>query len=286
MPRTVDAGFDEMLRRQTLTPNQQSVAQTRVAALKTFFSKQFSMAEEAFATGSYARGTICADQRDIDIMAPVAYEYWERYQDRSQDFLYMVRDKLNTGYQTTGVSSKQIAVTLDFRIIAADVVPCFKRKGGGYLMPNGKGGWLSTNPREHIVLVGNADSAHKGRLKPLIRLMKAWNLANGNHLRSFHVEMLIMKMWNDLEVGSWSHSVKAMLAVMGTWVKAPAYDPWKDDLQIDSYLSSDDRALVVRMLNEDATRSAEAEELRKQNRISDAFERWNVVYRQKFPAFG
>lgn len=286
MARTVEAGFNELILRQALTANQVSVTQARVAALKTFFAKNLAMAEEAFTTGSYARGTICAGQRDIDMMAPLAYEYWERYQNRSRDFLYMVRDKLNTGYATTNVSSRQVAVTLDFTAIAADVVPCFKRQGTGYVMPNGNGGWMATNPREHTLRVENADAAHNGRLKPLIRLMKAWNRANGNHLRSFHVEMLVMKMWENLEVGSWSHAVKATLEVMASWLKTPTYDPWKSDIRIDSYLSDSDRALVMRMANEDASCAAEAEKLRAQERISAAFERWSVVYRLTFPAYG
>ncbi len=290
MARTVESAFSELLDRQRLTSTQVEVANTRIAALQEFFSNDFTMAERAFKTGSYARGTICAGQKDVDLMAPLDYPtYKDRYDHDSRAFLYYVRDQLNERYSATKVSARQVAVTLDFRSITADVVPCFQRagQGGGYFMPDGSGGWIDTNPKYHAHLISTGDAAHNGMLKPLIRLIKAWNLANGNHLRSFHVEVLVYNMWNNNNIGIiLSRSVSSTLSVMASWVDSSCEDPWDSSARIDDYLSTQERGTVVRMLQEDAVAATRAEEYRVAGKIEHAFERWNSVYRRTFPAFG
>lgn len=289
MATKVTAAFDELLGRQRLTDEQQRIARTRIETLGTFFQKNFAMNEPIFPIGSYARGTLCASERDIDLMAPFApwgkTGYWDRHKDDSRAFLYWVRDNLNDRYATTNVSSRQVAVTLDFTTIVVEVVPCFPRKGGGYLMPNGRGKFMGTNPPFHAQLIADADKAKSYRLKPLIRLIKFWNIANGHHLSSFHVESMIKQMWETPTIGEWPAAVSSTLKVMGGWVKAARQDPWPDGSRIDTYLSDDTRQQVIRMLDSDAKAAEQAEQYRKAGREKDAFERWGVIYRHKFPAY-
>jgi hypothetical protein len=49
---------------------------------------------------------------------------------------------------------------------------------------------------------------------------------------------------------------------------------------------SADRAMVGRMLSQDAKSSAQAEQYRKSDKTEKAFERWNTVFRNGFPAYG
>jgi len=63
-------------------------------------------------------------------------------------------------------------------------------------------------------------------------------------------------------------------------------DPWSGGARIDGYLSTDARALAVRMLNEDAARAADAERYRLAGYEREACGRWVVVYRDLFPVFG
>jgi hypothetical protein len=287
MATTVISAFDTLLARQRLTDNQESVAKSRVAALSDFFNNNFAMAETPFTIGSYARGTLCAGERDIDMMAPFsASDYWERFKNDSRTFLYWVRNTLNDRYATTKVSSRQVAVKLDFTTIAADVVPCFKRTGGGYVMPNGQGGWMATNPPYHTRLIADAHRAHGYRLKPLIKLIKAWNIANSHHLSSFHVELMVERMKRGHAVGEWPAEVAAVLRAMAGWLGYTFPDPWPSGTQVDSYLSSETRQKVILMMESDAKTAAQAEEYRRAGKNKDAFERWGVVYRHTFPAYG
>lgn len=119
MATSVVQAFDVLLKKQQLTDKQTEAARTRIVALSRFFLDSFTMAQTPAPFGSYARGTICAGQRDIDVLAPFAADvYWQRrYLKGSRAFLYWVRDALNEHYGQTSVSSRQLAVRLDFKTI-------------------------------------------------------------------------------------------------------------------------------------------------------------------------
>jgi hypothetical protein len=185
------------------------------------------------------------------------------------------------------VSTKQVAIKIDYSDITADVVPCFQRQGGGYFMPDGRGGWRATNPPFHSTLMKDADDNNNQRLKPLARLMKAWNIANGGHLASIHVELMVERMWRGVQIGSTtSQVVTSTLKTMPNWLDTYFADPWPDGRPIDEQLSAADRATAGRMLRKDAGQAAEAEGDRVAGRTQKAFERWGVVFRGQFPSYG
>ena len=173
---------------------------------------------------------------------------------------YFVRDKLNQRYAQTKVSSREVAVLLDFTVIRADVVPAFRCNGGGFVIPNGRKGWTSTNPPYHTQLINARDVGLGSRLKPVIRLLKFWNIQNGGHLRSFHVKLMVWRMWQKAtSLPVYSNAVMQSIGSMRGWLKSTFDDPWDGGGHIDDYLSSDTRAKVIRMLDQDAKASVEAE---------------------------
>lgn len=290
MAITVIGGFNELHSRQGLTTAQQRTATSRESGLRTFFANNFTMREAVFAIGSYKRESICAGERDIDLMACLepygATDYWTIYQNDSSTFLYWVRGQLNDRYHATKVSSRKVCVKLDFTDIVTDVTPCFPRQGGGYLMPNGSGGWMSTNPPYHATFMADANRNLDWKLKHLVRLIKAWNIANSHHLSSFHVELMVEQIHRNTTIRSHPEEVAYTLEKLPAYVRNACYDPWSGGGRIDSYLSDSTRQLVIRMLEDDATRAAKAEEYRNVGQTEKAFERWDVVYRHTFPAYG
>jgi SMODS domain-containing protein len=286
VPRDVLVAFNELLARQALTPAQAQIANGRITDIRTFFNNKLQMAMPVFAVGSAARGTIAAGERDVDLMAAVANTYANKYRADSRQFLYDIRQLLTRPYPRTEVGARQVAVVLDFDVIRTEVVPCFKNDGEGFVMPNGTRGWMATNPPFHTALMQAADTAHGGRLKPLVRLVKAWNIAHGQQLRSFHLEMLVKRMWDGVAIGDWPAAVSATLQVLGMWVNASFVDPWQGTTRIDNYLSAPTRAQIIRTIAESAAAATTAETHRLAGRGAAAFERWQVIYRHAFPAYG
>jgi predicted nucleotidyltransferase len=286
MATTVIGGFTELLERLALTEVQRSSASTRVTGIRDFCSDRFAMAERASTVGSYARGTLVRWERDIDILSPLSVsDYWERYKGDSSLFLYWFRNALNDGYATTKVSSREVAAVLDFTVIRCEVVPAFRRQFGGYLIPDGKGGWQATNPPYHQQFMKDADEAHNGKLKPLVKLMKAWKIANELSISSLHIELLTEKLWRDATIGDRPSAVATTLRGFATWLPFSFMDPWASAAFIDAQLGVEDRETAVKTAQADAESSSDAESARSNGRTSQAFQQWNTVYRQKFPAY-
>lgn len=290
MALTVEASFNELLDRQGLTARQRSLALARIGEIRDYLSGQCVMAEPVFSIGSFARGTMCEGERDIDLMMVLDVDtYWSRYQNDSSEFLYACRNTLAKKYTRTDVSSKRVAVVLDFDEIRTEVVPGFLRRGGGYLIPDGAGGWQATNPPYHTQLIAERDAAAGGRLKPVIKLMKLWNLANGRHLASVHVELMVVAA-EVLPISVWPFEVRFCLNKLHSLVISTFGDPWLVGQPIDRSLSAVDRAVATTLLETDLKRATDAEQYRKAGDESAAIGRWRLVYSLRgeslFPAYG
>ena len=289
MATTVLKGFDELLGNLTLTETEAATAAGRVRNLQSIFGTLYTCARAPWTIGSYGRDTLIRWQRDIDMMVAIDDAYWPKYMQSSRQFLYDVRGLLNDAYGQTEVSTRQVAVRMMLSGgLQVDLVPTFVNDNGGFLMPDGRGGWQLTNPPYHDKLMSDSNVRLGSRLKPLVRFMKAWNYVNGHHLRSFHLEMIVERMWRDASaLPSVPDAMAQTLAAAVSWVETGFADPWTgSELMLNSYLSSTERALVARLLKEDAARSKTALEFAASGQVSEAFDRWNVVYGNYFPAYG
>ena len=290
MPTTINSGFATLLGWQGLSSNQESIAIARKRDLVSYFDRTFDMAEDVFAVGSYARDTM-SREKDIDFMAIMeAYgedKYWDRYKSDSSKFLYWVRNRLNDRYPNTKVSSRQICVKLDFTEIVTDITPGFLRKGGGYLIPDGKGGWMATNPPFHKVFIDDADANHDYDLKDMVKILKYWNSRNSHILLSFHMELLTEVTYRNGKIASnKAFAMKEALRCMPQHLRVSTPDPWEPGENVSNYLSAQDRKTVIDMLMGDVARAERALELSSAGRVREAFALWDEVFRGGFPSYG
>ena len=102
-----------------------------------------------------------------------------------------------------------------------DIVPCFSLKAQNqgdqdfYLIPNGDGGWIHTNPR---IDQGISDSLNRdnGRtLRKAVKLMKWWNTTYiGGRLESYYIELAVMRaFWNANQSGSTITAISAATSI-------------------------------------------------------------------------
>jgi hypothetical protein len=291
MATTVAAAFTDLQSRIALTAAQKSIASGRLANLQAFFAANYAVATPPWAIGSYGRETIIRPERDIDIMVALSVPaYWGRYEQDSRVFLRWLRDGLNQRYANTRVGVRQVAVHLALgEGLEVDLVPGFHRTGGGFLIPDGNGRWQATNPPFHDRLMTEANARTAYQLKPLVRVMKAWNVwGNGARLASFHLEMIVERVWQKAtSLPSMPNAVAATLETAAGWVRASHPDPWAaSGRNLDAYLSSDTRAAVAKTMDEDGARARAAIEYVAAGRTAAAFDRWAIVFNHEFPTFG
>src|ERR1700693_1635631 len=78
--------------------------------------------------------------------------------------------------RTPDISRNGQAVTIRFEEFMVDVVPGFHRKGGGYLIPSSiTQSRISTDPKKHVDIVSDANTAHNDDFIPLVKMMKGRN---------------------------------------------------------------------------------------------------------------
>ena len=77
-------------------------------------------------------------------------------------------------YESANIHRRQQAITLKLSSYEwnFDLVPCFHTTSGVYLIPNGKGGWMKTNPEKDQELVTSINKKHNGNFLELVRLVK------------------------------------------------------------------------------------------------------------------
>jgi Second Messenger Oligonucleotide or Dinucleotide Synthetase domain len=286
---TVTASFNALIDDLKLTARQREVADARVSHLQSYFSPpMWQIGKAPWVIGSYGRETLVRWERDLDVMVALSVPaYWESFKSDSRRYLYWVRDYLNKEYPDTKVSSKEVAVRMELSDnLQVDLVPAFARSGGGFYIPDGSKGWTSTNPPFHDELVADSNVRLDGSLKPLIRVMKAWNIANGGHLRSFHLEMMVERMWQTrTSMSQLPIALASTLAAAAGWANQPFGDPWMPTQRIDAYLTATDRTKVVGFFTTDGANAAKANEAEAAERQAEAVDLWDAIFARKSVAF-
>lgn len=191
-----------------------------------------------FHYGSFARRTKVQPLDDIDMMFiihggkatydrhPVkahTYRVWVNSNDAplaafvgengfvsSTKVLNKVRDKLALvhNYKKADIKKTMQAVVLNLNSHSwvFDVVPAIGANLYGtsgeptyYLMPDGYGDWIATDPRLDSASVTTANQAAGGGLLPLMRILKFWNTYGGQtKLSSYYFESLVLKVFQNV----------------------------------------------------------------------------------------
>lgn len=85
-----------------------------------------------------------------------------------------------------------------------DIVPCFLLRPDAssefdfYLMPDGKNGWMRTNPRLDTYVADELQAFHNGLYRKIVKLVKYWNQTQlWNTFGSYYIELAIsLRFWS------------------------------------------------------------------------------------------
>lgn len=299
----VSAAFTVLLSDLRLTARQRQLATGRIRHLRAVF-EAYELSRPPQAIGSFGRGTLIRRERDVDVMVVLAARtYVDRYRRDSRAFLYWLREALCATYPTTSVSTRKVALTMELgEGLGVDLVPVFDVSevkslsrlyrtlvphpgDQGFYMPDGHRGWMKTNPLFHDELMRQADQRLGGKLRPLVRLMKLWNLHEHGRLQSFHLEMLVERVWREAAaMPSLPAAMAQTLRAVGQLADHRFHDPWPAGGWLDQHLDDRQRrSKVVRSLRADADRADQALALAARGDVAAALERWSVVFGHDFP---
>jgi hypothetical protein len=165
------------------------------------------------------------------------------------------------------------------------VVPAFNRQGGGYLIPNSPGGWISTNPTVHADTLTSQNKAHAGDVVPLVKMIKGWNKSSGNALVGFYVELLTTDILTNVTISDFSSGVRYVFDKGREKIKFKQLDPAGYGGQVNG-LKSGTLEEAVKRFSLAYDRALRAEAFAAVSKISAATDEWRKIFGDYFPAYG
>jgi hypothetical protein len=168
-----------------------------VSCLNRAYYGTSSETDNSFFVGSWAKNTATRPPRDIDIYFRLPAEVYHRFQSyacpRQSALLQEVKDRLVLTYPNTDMSGDGQVVVVNFDSYSVEVVPAFKlTTPGRYLICDTRNGgsYKQTAPWDEVTHLEAIDMANARNVRPLIRMMKAWQAYCSVPIKSFHLELV------------------------------------------------------------------------------------------------
>ena len=145
---------------------------------------------------------------------------------------------------------------------------------------------MRTCPEAHNAYVREADKRLKGKLKHLIRFVKAWKYLCDVPIYSFYLELRITKYAESEKYIDYPRDIARFLALLCRGKLAQLQDP----LGISGYIPASATNIKLRdALSKTSTalkRSIRANEFEDKGRTKMAFSMWRLLYDpKKFPSY-
>jgi hypothetical protein len=194
MPLTIEDAFENFLVTIRGSAVETSAAASHRSSIKTRLEQSFGMTA-FFRTGSFGNGTNVRGHSEVDYFAVIPAA---RLKQDSRITLAAVAADLRARFPTTSnIRVDSPGVRLPFGLDGAEAVEIVPVDQTGqtqlgfrqFDMPDGNGGWKFSAPESHNAYVSGIDKKHGGKVKPLIRFVKAWKFKRNVPIRSFYLEV-------------------------------------------------------------------------------------------------
>lgn len=288
MAKTVNDGFDVLLGRLTPTGGETQKAASHRTSIEARLKADFGMTS-FFRSGSFGHHTSVSGYSDVDYFAvfPTA-----SLKQNSSSTLQQVRASLAARFPLTGVNVRSPAVVVPFgspiserhEITPADYVSRHADGYNIYDIPDRYTGWMRSSPSAHNAWVNAANTRLASKLKPLIRMVKAWNYYRDVGIRSFYIELRTTEFARGESTIIYKIDFLSVLRHLRRKELAAMQDP----MGISGYVHPCTEATKVTALSKIDTAIARAEKAREAESSGDiagAFQWWNLVFADKFPAY-
>lgn len=292
MALTIAAAFNEfsdlIKPSASLSEKVKNRKDTVAATLKTAFPSTSTLKYQSTSLiGSFGRNTASRPFDDMDLFTHlhVDPDLWSKsYSTNSSEFLYRVRKVLNDASTVQKIGARGQAVRLFYSDgLIVDVAAVVKYTTGGYGIPDGSGGWLTTDPLKHAEYLNSQNAKLSGDLKRFIRIAKQWNRSHSRRLSSFHLEMLAARTFSELGTNS-----RAALRAFFDFnhYNLSVMDPAGYSGDLSTYLTPSARQAVNDSLSTATKRADEAIAAENRGDHREAIRLWKIVLGSDFPSYG
>ncbi len=288
MAVTIVYGFQQLRENLEITSLQSATVSSRQKNVRDHVETEMTVAR-SFLTGSYMRSTMIAPlyDADIDVFLVMDPKYFS--QDGQASLLDKVKRALQKGYKNSEISRDGQAVTIHFTDFWVDIVPGFDRSGGGYLIPDSiQKRWIQTDPSKHVELWSALNAKREYKFVPLVKMLKCWNRAHSLKLRSFHLEAIAYNLFQNTAITDYPSAAKYFFENARSKVLFGVPDPAGYGTgDVGSYLDTQGKKdEVTTRLKSACDKATEAIDFAANNKIKEAFGKWQIIFGSYFPAYG
>jgi hypothetical protein len=288
MPRTIEEGFRDFLTKLTPSGAESEAAKSHRASIETRLKTDFGLLR-FFRIGSFGNGTSISGYSDVDYLASLARDQLSA---NSTYSLGKVRDSLDARFPNTGVHVSCPAVVVPFgttKSETTEVVPAdyIEVEGGHYVydIADCAGGWMRASPEAHKAYVATVDDKLAGKVKPLIRFIKAWKFYRDVPITSFYLELRVAKYASGEKSIIYDIDVRNILKLLWDTQLASMQDPMGISGYIPACATDVKKEDALSKLETALTRAEKAREATTKGDISGAFDWWRLLYNDEFPTY-
>jgi hypothetical protein len=288
MPRTVDEGFSDFLVKLRATAAENAAAKSHRASIESCLRNNFGLIRFA-RIGSFGNGTNIGGYSDVDYLACIPTAQLTQTSNAS---LAKVRVALDARFPATGVMVRCPTVTVPFgtyRSEDTEIVPAdYVYDSNGfkvYDIPDCANGWMKASPDAHNKYVSDIDARHDGKVKPLIRFIKAWKYFRDVPISSFYLEMKVAQYASNESAIVYYIDLKYFL----NQLLREGLSSMRDPMGISGFISACGttarKADAISKLATAVSRADKAYDAVVANNTSSAFDYWRLLYNDKFPTY-
>lgn len=288
MPRTIEEGFRDFHTKLTPSATESEAAKKHRASIEACLQNNFGL-KRFVRIGSFGNGTSISGFSDVDYLACLPTDQLTQV---STSSLTKVRNALDVRFPNTGVHVSCPAVVVPFGNTQAEtteIVPAdYLRESNGYKVydiADCSGGWMNASPDAHNDYVRYIDDKLSGKVKPLIRFIKAWKYLRDVPISSFYLELRVAKYARGEKSIVYDIDVKRVLRNLWDGQLADMQDPMSVSGNIPACKTEALRADALSKLGTAVSRAEKAREAADKGNIQDAFYWWRLLYNDQFPTY-
>jgi chemotaxis protein histidine kinase CheA len=199
-----------------------------------------------------------------------------------------------THYKKAATNKRMQAVTFQlksypwiFDIVPA--IPVYSRdRVTHYLIPDGHGDWIRTNPKIDAKNMATANKTQQGKLLAIMRLLKYWN--NRTHkprLPSYYFETIVIQTFRHAApIKSDTEALQYFFNNASTYLMASCPDPKNLGDNLDRDISRETKQKITKALKTAAQQVGYAIRAESKNDPKLAISWWCKIFGREFPTYG
>jgi len=288
MPRTIEQGFEDFLSKLKPQRTESDAARNHRASIESCLRNNFGL-NRFVRIGSFGNWTSVSRHSDVDYLACLPIGQLTQI---STSTLIKVRGALSNRFPITGVVVDCPAVVVPFGTRKSEITEIVPADHVGesrgfkvYEIADCAGGWMKASPDAHNAYVRAVDEELGGKVKPLIRFLKAWKFFRAVPISSFYLELRVAKYASDEKAIIYDIDVRNVLKVLWDVQLASMQDPMGFSGYIPACKSDAARVEALSKLGTAYARAEKARIAATNKNYSEAFDWWRLLYNDEFPTY-